>query len=211
MKSHCEGIRVVMEPPIKNLVLDMGNVLLGWAPEAFALRAAGDPADADILNRALFASPDWPLHDAGKISEEELLGRASERVPARLKGKLSELVESWPAWMPPVPGAFELVHKAKEASLNIYLLSNAGVRFPEALKEHSFYPYFDGMMVSYHEQLAKPDVRIFTRLCDRFSLNPKECLFVDDIAANVRGALAAGLQALEFTGDWQPVKDKLGI
>lgn len=196
---------------IKNLVLDMGNVLLGWTPEAFALRAAGKPQDADILCRALFAHADWALHDAGRITEETLLQRALSRAPERLHRQLENLVSGWPLWMPPVPGAEEITRDAKAAGLRLYLLSNAGARFPDALKAQGFYPRFDGMMVSYHENTAKPDPRLYQRLCVRFSLVPGECLFVDDIAANVQGARTAGMEALVFAGDWRPVRDRLGL
>ncbi len=76
---------------IRNLVLDMGNVLLTWEPRAFALRAAGNEKDAGTLYSALFDSPEWPLHDAGGISEEELLRLSLSRAPQRLRDALISL------------------------------------------------------------------------------------------------------------------------
>lgn len=194
---------------LRNLVLDMGNVLLTWDPWAFARRAADNEQDAEILADALFLSPAWHLHDAGQIDEEELLHRALLRTPDRLHHRLRLLLASWPQWMRPVPGASRMVTAARQAGLRLYLLSNAGTRFPEALRSRDFYPHFSGMMVSAHEKLAKPDERIYRRLCERFALEPQACFFVDDVAANVAGAMQVGMAGHHFDGDWQPVIQQL--
>lgn len=194
---------------IRNLILDMGNVLITWEPRAFALRAAGNEEDAEILNSALFDTPDWPLHDAGGINEETVLRRALDRTPNRLHSALITLFDRWPYWMAPIPGADAFTLKAREAGLRLYLLSNAGTRFPQVLRGRPFYPRFNGMMVSAHEKLSKPDPRIYRRLCDVFSLQPRECLFVDDLIQNVEGAARAGMAAHLFDGDYRKVEDKL--
>ena len=55
------------------------------------------------------------------------------------------------------------------------------------------------MTVSGEEHVTKPDQAIYRRLLDRFSLVPGECLFIDDNAANVAGAIQAGMAAVRFT------------
>ena len=60
---------------IKNIVFDMGNVLVGWTPMEFALRAAGNEEDAKVLYAALFEPREWGMADAGLLSREELLRR----------------------------------------------------------------------------------------------------------------------------------------
>lgn len=194
---------------LRNLVLDMGNVLLTWEPRAFALRAAGNREDAGILYGALFGSPEWPLHDAGQIGDGEVLRAALSRTPPRLHETLRALHEQWPRWMAPVPGAEAFTLKAREAGLRLYLLSNAGTRFPRALEGRGFYPRLDGAVVSAHEKVSKPDRRIYERLCGRYGLQPRECLFVDDIEENVKGAVRAGMEAHLFNGDFTKVEDRL--
>ena len=196
---------------LKNLILDMGNVLLTWEPRVFALRAAGNEQDARMLQHALFNTAEWHLHDAGQLTEEELLQISLLRTPLHLQGRLTTLFEQWPRWMAPIPGSDPLMIKAREAGLRLYLLSNAGTRFPKVLEERDFYPWFDGMMVSAHEKVSKPDLRIYWRICERFDLNPGECLFVDDLAENVEGAVKAGMAAHRFDGDFQKLEDKLRV
>lgn len=194
---------------IKNIVLDMGNVLLSWEPEAFSRRAAGNEEDAAVLNSALFDTPEWILKDAGQIDDGEVLRISLARTPERLHDTLRALFAQWPGWMAPIPGAEAFTRKVKEAGLKLYLLSNAGKRFPRAMEKQPFYPRFDGMMVSAHEKVAKPDPRIYQRLYERFSLLPGECLFVDDMAANVEAAERTGMAAHLFDGDYRKVEDRL--
>jgi putative hydrolase of the HAD superfamily len=111
--------------------------------------------------------------------------------------------------MAPVPGADAFTQKAHDAGLRLFLLSNAGARFPGALEGRDFYPRFEGMMVSAQEKVSKPDPRIYLRLCQRYALLPRECLFVDDIMENVNGAVQTGMAAHLFDGDFQKVEDRL--
>lgn len=194
---------------VKNLVLDMGNVLLAWAPMDLARMAAENEEDAKIMNSALFDTPEWGMMDAGQIDETELLRAALGRAPERLHEALRRLLDNWPAGMAPIPGADDFTRRAKDAGLKLYLLSNASKRFPGVLSSQPFYPRFDGMMVSAHEKMTKPDPRIYRLLCRRFSLVPQECLFVDDIAVNVKGAEQVGMAAMHFEGDYRKVEDRL--
>ncbi|MGI6689122.1 MAG: HAD family hydrolase [Christensenellales bacterium] len=194
---------------VKNLVLDMGNVLLAWAPMDLARMAAENEEDAKILNSALFDTPQWGMMDAGQIEEAELLRAALGRAPERLHEALRRLLDNWSAGMAPIPGADDFTRRAKEAGLKLYLLSNASKRFPGVLSSQPFYPRFDGMMVSAHEKMTKPDPRIYRLLCRRFSLVPQECLFVDDMAVNVKGAEQVGMAAVHFEGDYRKVEDRL--
>lgn len=194
---------------VKNIVLDMGNVLLTWDPEGLALRAAGNEEDAEALKRALFDTPEWGMIDAGTIDEEQLLRASLARAPERLHDTLRTLADRWPWWMAPIPGADDFARQVKEAGLGLYLLSNACRRFPGVLARQPFYARFDGVMVSAHEGIVKPDPRIYQRLCGRFSLLPEECLFVDDMAANVEGAEKAGMTGYLFDGDYQKLRERM--
>lgn len=194
---------------IKNIVFDMGNVLVGWLPEQFALRAAGNERDAALLSAALFDRPEWALGDEGKIDREELLALALEALPERLHGALRELEENWPRWMPEVAGAESFVRRVRAAGLGLYLLSNASDRFPQALEDRSFFPLFDGILFSANDRLVKPDPAIYRLLCRRFDLEAPECFFIDDLARNIEGAKACGMQGIVFEGDYGRVEEAL--
>jgi 2-haloacid dehalogenase len=59
---------------------------------------------------------------------------------------------------------------------------------------------FEGIVVSGHEGMVKPERAIFDLLCTRAGVTPEACFLTDDSAANVEGARAAGWQAHLFDG-----------
>lgn len=59
----------------------------------------------------------------------------------------------------------------------------------------------EGGVVSYEVNMAKPDIRIYKKLIDKYDLVPEECLFFDDLKANVEGAIKAGMQSKVVTSE----------
>ena len=195
---------------IDALIYDMGNVLVRWDPHALALAGSEDPADASVLEKALFASPDWIKGDLGLFGPEEMFAAARLRVPARLEPALRALCFQWPDWLEPLPGAADFVARANKRGLKGYLLSNASRRFPQALAR--CFPAFsllDGWVVSAHEGVAKPDIRIYRRLLERYDLDPRRCFFIDDVPANLEGARRAGMECWLFDGDFSALERAL--
>jgi 2-haloacid dehalogenase len=71
--------------------------------------------------------------------------------------------------------------------------------FRIARKEFAFLDLFESIVVSGEERVAKPDPRIFALLLERHGLEPGRTMFVDDAAANVASAQAAGMVAVQFS------------
>lgn len=88
------------------------------------------------------------------------------------------------------PPLLTAVRTARRHGLKTALLSNADGwwRPPKA-----FQGLFDATIVSGEVGLAKPDTEIYLLAATRLSLEPRECVFVDDLAVNVRGAARAGM------------------
>ena len=66
----------------------------------------------------------------------------------------------------------------------------------------------DGEIMSYRERMIKPDREIYELLCNRFNINPSEAVFLDDNAANVKGAKEFGLHAIHFK-NYEQAKEEL--
>lgn len=54
--------------------------------------------------------------------------------------------------------------------------------------------------LSHEIGLVKPDIEAFLDVARRAGIDPRRSLFIDDIAANIDGARAAGFEGLLFTG-----------
>lgn len=199
---------------IRNIVFDMGNVLQGWQPAAFALKAAGNEEDARLLSAALFERPEWAMGDEGTVSRGEILRLALLSLPERLHGALRDLEENWPFWMPETEGAAGFVRRVKAAGLGAYVLSNANTRFPRAVEHREAFLLMDGMLFSAYDRLVKPDPAIYRLFCSRFSLSPEECFFIDDLPQNVAGARSVGMRGMVFEGSFEAAAaalEQLGV
>ena len=70
---------------IKNIVLDVGRVLVAWEPEAAMHRLGLSEEAVQAVADATVRTPDWDEMDRGALDEEELLGRFIARAPDREK------------------------------------------------------------------------------------------------------------------------------
>lgn len=188
------------DTPIRNVIFDMGGVLLDFNGPLFSRIFTGTEEDAAALDAALFSSPAWPLLDAGAISEDTMERMARARLPERLWPNLRECMAHWHEHQPVVAETNALVGRLHAAGYGCYLLSNAGTRFWRQKDRIPSFPLMDGWVVSAFERLMKPDPAIYLALCNRYGLDPESCLFVDDNADNVAGARVAGMRAHRFTG-----------
>ncbi|MDO4850108.1 MAG: HAD family phosphatase [Coriobacteriia bacterium] len=194
---------------IKNIVFDMGNVLMRFDGPYFAAQFTDNEADAAALNRALFGSPTWSLLDSGTVSYDTMLRVARAHLDERLWPNLDACFAGWAAYSSPIDETNALAAELKAEGYGVYLLSNAGTRIHEQLDHMPAWDLMDGAVVSAEERMMKPDPGIYALLCERYGLDPAECLFVDDNADNCEGARVAGMQAVRYAGDASVIRDAL--
>ncbi|MGH3418016.1 MAG: HAD-IA family hydrolase, partial [Streptosporangiaceae bacterium] len=77
------------------------------------------------------------------------------------------------------------------------LLSNSwgGDEYPRA----DFPALFDAVVISAEVGMRKPEAAIFLLAAEALRLDPRECAFVDDVAANVAAAAACGMTGVLHT------------
>ena len=181
----------------KNIIFDVGDVLLDYRWQQMLMDYGLDEAEAYRVGRELFDDPDglWHEYDLAVKSQEEIIQEFEQKHP-----KDAEVIRwfiSHGEYMHVArPAIWKLVHQLKEAGYHLYILSN----YPELLfKKHTQYADFmddmEGMVVSYMLHVGKPERIVYQTLCDRYGLNKEECLFFDDRAENVQGAIDFGMRA----------------
>jgi 2-haloacid dehalogenase len=183
---------------VKHVVFDIGRVLVHWDPEIPYLKLIEDDAErARFL--AEVCSPAWNL--------EQDRGRSWEDAEAELVARYPEhedLIRAFRRqWWDMVPYAYDdsvaLFRALIAKGVDVTMLTNwAPDTFAEAEKVFDFLGEARGVTVSGRVGLVKPDRAIFEHHAERFGLDPSETLFIDDSEKNVRGAIAAGWQAVLF-------------
>ncbi len=187
---------------IRNIVLDMGNVLLDFNPEVSLDRYCSSEEEKDIIRNELFRGPEWIMGDKGEIKDRDRFELVKGRVPEEYHEALRNCVDHWDICMTPLDGALTFVQTLKNSGYRVYVLSNASDKF------YSYFPkaiptdLFDGLFVSADYLMLKPDVAIYRKFLEVFGLKADECFFIDDMPQNAEGARQAGMYALQFKGDY---------
>ncbi len=186
-------------PAVDAVVFDLGGVLVDWDPrllyrtllpeeevEAFLAEVEFDAWNHEQDAGRPFAEA-VEAHAARFPHRRELLAAYHDRYAETLAGE--------------VPGSVEILRELRDAaSVRLAALTNwSAETFHHARDRFEFLDWFEGIVVSGEERVAKPDPRIFAILLERFGLDPQGTVFVDDRQVNVDAAAAAGMTAVRFT------------
>lgn len=196
---------------IKNILFDMGNVLIRFAPDVYVQNVDISEADRKLLLRELFGSVDWVQLDRGTVTEQELIDRVTARTGERLRGAVETLVRQWDRPELPVEGMRELTGELAENGYELFLLTNAGPRHREYWPRFKASEHFprERVFLSAEEKLLKPQHEFFEAALERFGLDRRECVFIDDSVMNVEAAIDIGLDAILFRGDAAELRRRL--
>ena len=198
---------------IKNIVFDMGNVLVRYDSMRTSRQFAEDDTELNLVNTSVFVSPEWIFFDMGVMSEEEALKKMQARLPQGHAREAARLcLEHWHEYcMWEIPGMRELVTELKEIGYGIYLCSNASLRMLSCYRQViPAIELFDGVLFSAEVKCLKPQKEIYMHFYRRFNLKPEECFFIDDLPGNIEGARQTGMDGYCFAdGDVERLKARL--
>lgn len=184
---------------INTVIFDIGMVLVyfRWR-ELFAdLGFEGEKfqkiADATVKN------PWWNEFDKGQMTVQEIIEKYAEKAP-EYKADIAKIFEHAGEWIEIYDYSVSWVRELKSKGYQVYVLSNWSEPLYEACKDTHlcFMKDMDGGVMSFREGMIKPSEEIYQLLCDRYKIDPKCAVFLDDNAANVEGAKAFGLNAIHF-------------
>jgi epoxide hydrolase-like predicted phosphatase len=202
---------------LKALIVDYGGVLTsplqdstgswldeeGIDPESFATAMrewlgtsyGTDATDSPVhaLERGEVEVPEFEQHLAARLTTVD--GR-----PVEAEGLLTRMFSGF-GWEPSMS---EAVRHAKAAGLSTALLSNSwGNEYPR----EGWDELFDVVVISGEVGMRKPEARIFHLAAEKLGLTPQECVFVDDLAPNIRGCSAVGMVGVHHITPQQTIDE----
>jgi putative hydrolase of the HAD superfamily len=198
---------------IRNIIFDIGNVLTDFRWEDFLRDKGFDDAMVQRIAKASVESPLWKEFDRGVWPEEELMRAFVERDP-EIERELHLAYDEIHQMVTARDYAIPWVQELKARGYRVWYLSNFSRKAEEECGDAlTFIPYMDGGILSWREGLIKPDPQIYRLLLERYHLKAEECVFVDDMPANVQGATGQGIHGIVFQSKEQVMEEleKLGV
>jgi len=186
--------------PVRHIVFDIGKVLIHYDPNIPFSRLIPDEAERTAFFENV-CTHEWNLEqDRGRDwAEAEAL--LIEQFPGK-----ADLIRAFRIhWNEMVSHSYDdsvdLMLDLIQQGRDVTMLTNfAADTFKEAQEKFPFLKVPRGVTVSGEIGMIKPDREIYDTHAASFDLEPAACLFIDDSQKNVDGAIAAGWQAVHFTG-----------
>lgn len=179
-------------------MFDIGGVLLDWSPRFLYEQLIPDRGELDRFLGEV-CTLEWNgTFDAGTPFAEGCAALAAEHPDH------ADLIHAWARQAEmvrgEVPGTRAVVERLHAAGVPLYLLTNMPADvFDERRRTYDVLSFFDGAVVSGRERVLKPQPAIFELVLQRFGLEARTTLFIDDAVANVEAAAALGFVTHHFT------------
>jgi putative hydrolase of the HAD superfamily len=174
-------------------------VMRAWVSQAYD--AAGGPNPIHALERGECSAAEF----------EQLLADQLLRIDGAAVAADGLLRRMFAASLP-VPAMYDTIRTLRAAGFSTALLSNSWGcdEYPRA----DFPGLFDTVVLSGEVGMRKPEQEIFLHAAQTLGLTPAECVFVDDMEANVAAAQACGMTVVlhtETATTAQALQDLLGV
>jgi putative hydrolase of the HAD superfamily len=185
----------VSEGPFEAAFFDFGGVLTNPVWDSFAAYCRQEGLDPDAIKRLFREDPEaltlLRRLETGSISEDEFERGFGEMLGLK---NHERLIDSMFAGMTPDQEMLSAVRELRQQGIHTGLISNSWSLDHydrDLLKE-----LFEVVVISAEVQLHKPQPQIYRLAAERLGVEPRACLFVDDLRENCEGAEAVGMTAI---------------
>ena len=183
-----------------NIIFDLGYVLIEWNKEKILSKICKNDLEYNLFNQFVFQSNLWIDLDNGKISLEFLENQLIDEMGHQYQDQIHELVWNWFNYVDLYDEVYELIKQLKKKNFQIYVLSNTSSIFHILLDSvlSKVSSVLDGYVISCEVKMMKPQKEIYLSLVNKYQLDIKDCIFLDDLEENVEAARTLGIKAFQI-------------
>ncbi|HME87550.1 MAG TPA: HAD family phosphatase [Candidatus Nanoarchaeia archaeon] len=179
---------------IKAIIFDFGGVI---SSEPSLSKFCESFAKENELNKDQFKYiflEHWVHARIGNIKTNQFW----EGISAQLSISPTKLRRAFFDYFSVKEEALEFVLKLKKKYKTAILTNSIEDWFEEIKTKYLLKRYFDAIVTSYEEKMAKPDVLLFRHTAQKLGVNPDDCLYVDDMKDNLLAAQKVGMHTIQF-------------
>jgi len=189
------------------VVFDVGKVLVNFSFSIFkdflAKYGASFSDDQDFFKKTSLLD-----FEKGFISDKDFLSKIYSNLDPKLceNLELEEIKRNWKNIFTLNTEMFEFA-KQTANSHPVYLLSNTNpIHWPYLEKEYGLTDFVNGFLTSHQAGAMKPDQKIYKTFIDKFDLEPKNLIFVDDLEENIIACRELGWCGVHHKDDKDSIK-----
>jgi putative hydrolase of the HAD superfamily len=173
-------------------------VVFAWDPDKLIAEIFEEKETRQLIRSEIINHHDWVDLDRGTLSEEEAIERGSIRTGIP-KSDVRQFMKAVPLFLTPIEKSVQLIRELKSNDNKLYILSNMHIASITHLEnEYSLWDFFDGKVISCRINKVKPDSNIYQHLLDKYQLEMKDTVFIDDTVINIETASDLGLKTIKF-------------
>jgi len=197
-----------MKEKIDTIVFDLGGVLVDWKPEYVYRKVFNEDEEKVQWFLNTVCTPEWNIEqDGGRTIEEAVKIKIAEF--PQYKEWIELFYKEWEhMFSGPIIENVNLFKKLKATkNYKIYALTNwSAEKWDKALELFPFFNDFDGVVVSGQEKTRKPFPEIYSILLNRYQINPKNTIFIDDNYENILAANKLNINSIHYKSPSQLIK-----
>ncbi|MFX0035296.1 MAG: HAD family hydrolase [Candidatus Hermodarchaeota archaeon] len=183
---------------IRNVIFDLGNVLLNFKPEIFLFSYVKDENFIKSFISNVISSEIWLNLDRGTLTIKNAKKQLINKFPEEKKF-ISTFFKHWMKMLTPIDENVKILYNLKSNGYRVYILSNyIQEAFKYVKNKYNFISIFDGVVISGNVKVMKPEIEIYQKLVDKYKIVPEECVFIDDIESNLFQARRMGMKTIFY-------------
>ena len=183
---------------IRAVVFDFGNVICRFDNKIILRRIADNTGRSiEELEEVVYqASELIESYERGIVSSEEFFARIASMCGLRMPE--AEFIRAYTDKFTPIPETYQLIRRLK-GKYKLGLLSNTSAwDFEYGIRTTEVFPLLDAVTVSFQVHALKPEKEIYVDVLAKLEVQPRECVYIDDIEQNVGAARELGMNAVLY-------------
>ncbi len=200
MSSDNKTLQHMLSKPhsrYRNIIFDLGGVLVHFKPQDLIERAFKDHPEKPWYLLDIIHTPEYAEIDRGTLTPEQAFNQLAQRFPDEpCKEHCNIFLQQVIDELLPIEQGVKTLHAVRNKGFNTYILSNLFSLTHQRIAAYDFLKLFDGAVFSYQVKMIKPQKEIYNHLLTTYNLNAHECLFIDDLEANIKGAQNVGIDGI---------------
>ena len=191
---------------IKNVVFDLGNVLFKFDSKAL-IKSFNKGKYNKKIDDVLFGN--WSIRDKGEITDGQFISLIEKQLNEEEMAISKNILKNWISCLKFDNKVLSMISDLKNHKINIFVLSNIPLDFAKSYKEISELKDVDDALFSSQVNLLKPDIKIFKKAIEKFGINPKDSVYIDDLKSNVIVAKNLGFKGYIYKSNIRKIYNKI--